>query len=117
MHLDRMTVEKENLESIQKMHLHEIQKLQNEIKLLKLERTSGVLDRSSSSSVGIASPTTTIPPSSSRGVSDNIILSIDRMIELENENKNLKNELLLWKEKYENLLQSCEEKEMKSNTT
>jgi hypothetical protein len=122
MHLDRMTVEKENLESIQKMHLQEIIKLQNEIKEMKLERTkpsrslgdqdgnSSLLSTSEISLGTLESETTngsssmTPKTSFSSAPSENVILSIDRMVELENENKSLKMELESWKERYEQLL-------------
>jgi hypothetical protein len=144
MHLERMIVEKENLESIQQMHLKEITKLQNELREMKLERNkpltpssigkrdsedeSLVLGEDIDISLVSALDSTGAPPSpspspsitgsqtsmtpksvSARGFSssvpsENVILSIDRMVELENENKSLKLEVESWKEKYEQLL-------------
>jgi hypothetical protein len=83
MHLERMTVEKENLEAIQKMHLKEIHSLQSELRDLK----SGTN----------VSPRAIVLTSETNNLLEE---QKNRILELENENEVLKMELEKWKEKY-----------------
>ena len=151
MHLDRVIVEKENLEAIQKQHLKEIQLLQNEIKQLKLQRvTNNTLQEISSSSINSESmvpssflSTPNLTPVSSFSLSsvpitsneigtlknstssiidieksdENVKLSIDFMLQLQHENKELKDNLNDLQLKYQNLLEGIVEKsEQRTNT-
>jgi regulator of replication initiation timing len=88
MHLERMIVEKENLEAIQKMHLKEISKLQNELKELKGSPSISTM----SPRVIAADPTAAVSPTTD--------VERDQIMKLENENQILRMELQKWKEKY-----------------
>lgn len=128
MHLDRTIVEKENLESIQKEHLKEIQLLQNEIKQLKLERVNTLnlqdLSINSDTNTSLPSPLspTLISTQSSLSQSsnleksdENVKLSIDYMLQLQQENKELKNNLQELQLKYQQLLETNQNSTITNN--
>lgn len=119
MHLDHVTVEKENLESIQKEHLKEIKLLQNEIKQLKLQRVENLtlqgLSLNSENTLPLNSLTLLQSQSSSQQSSlslektdENVKLSIDYMLQLQQENKELRDNLTELQLKYQQLLESKE---------